>query len=214
MHLIGVLLAAGRSTRMGRLKQLLAWPLQGSVPISGSEEMGTDPFAVPSKPLVAAAYDSIAPACCAMVVVVGHEAEAVAAALGGRRFERVPVDPTAEMLASVKAGLAAARELHPTADVLLHPADHPQVRRETLDVLVATAAGAPGRAVMPEFDGQGGHPVLIPAALVREIISYDGTGGLRQFWLDHSQRCVRLPVDDQGVVIDIDLPSDYSLGVQ
>src|SRR5690554_3115419 len=105
MHLIGVLLAAGRSGRMGRLKQLLPWP-----PVDGE------------RPLVAAAFDAIAPACCAMVVVVGHEADAVLAALGERTFQSARVESGAEMLVSVKAGLLAARAIHPTADVLLHPA--------------------------------------------------------------------------------------------
>jgi molybdenum cofactor cytidylyltransferase len=159
--------------------------------------------------MVAAAFDSIAPACCAMVVVIGHEAEGVVAALGERAFEAVRVDPNAEMLASVKAGLAAARSMHPTADVLLHLADHPEVKRDTLEILVRTSAEQPNRAVVPEFDGRGGHPVVIPAGLVSSILDFQAAGGLRQFWLDHAERCVRLPVDDPGVVLDVDTPSDY-----
>ncbi|MEX2093532.1 MAG: NTP transferase domain-containing protein, partial [Pirellulales bacterium] len=134
MHLIGVLLAAGHSRRMGRLKQLLPWP-----PVEGD------------RPLVATAFDAIAPACCAMVVVVGHEADGVLAALSGRTFQSVYVDPDAEMLSSVKAGLAAARAIHPTADILLHPADHPEVRRETIELLIRASAEQSNRAVMPEY---------------------------------------------------------------
>ncbi len=160
MHLIGVLLAAGQSTRMGRLKQLLPWP-----PTSENPE-----------PLVAAAFDAIAPTCCAMVVVVGHEAEGVLAALGERAFQAVHVDPNAEMFSSVKAGLAAARAIQPTADVLLHPADHPEVKRETIEFLLRAAAEQPGRAVMPEYEGQGGHPVVIPTSMVSSILDFAKAG--------------------------------------
>ncbi len=197
MHLIGVLLAAGRSQRMGELKQLLPWP----------------PKSETFEPLVAAAFDAIAPACCAMVVVVGHEADLVLGALGERAFQSVRVSADAEMIASVKAGLSAAVAIHPTADVLLQPADHPEVRRETIELLLRTSAEQAGRAVMPEHEGRGGHPVVIPAELVYSILDFAGAGGLRQFWLDHPDDCVRLPVDDPGVILDLDVPSDYGAGV-
>lgn len=196
MHLIGVLLAAGRSGRMGRLKQVLPWP-----PESGE------------RTVAAAAFDAVAPACCAMVVVVGHEAESVLASLGERKFVAVHVDSQAEMLNSVKAGLQAARALHSSADVLLHPADHPEVERETIDRLVQELAATPEQAVMPEFAGRGGHPVVIPVALVESILAYRANGGLRQYWLDHPDRCRRLAVDDGSVVLDLDVPADYRAGV-
>jgi molybdenum cofactor cytidylyltransferase len=191
---IGVLLAAGRSTRMGRPKQLLPWP----------------PNSPDAKPLVAAAFDAIAPVCGEMVVVFGNEADAVIAALGEREFGAVAVDGGAEMIASVKAGLAVARGIDPTADVLLHPADHPEVRRETLDLLIQIAAKQPGRAIMPTFGGVGGHPVLIAAELAVDIVSYEGPGGLRQFWIDHADQCIRQEIDDPGVVFDLDTPADYA----
>jgi molybdenum cofactor cytidylyltransferase len=195
---IGVLLGAGRSTRMGRPKQLLPWP----------------PNAADSKPLVAAAFDAIAYVCDAMVVVVGHEADAVIAALGERDFGAVAVDGGAEMIASVKAGLAVARGIDPDAIVLLHPADHPKVRRETLDLLIQIAADYPGRAVMPTFGEAGGHPVLIAAELIIPIVSYEGSGGLRQFWIDYADQCIRVPADDSGIVLDLDTQSDYDRSVQ
>ena len=39
--------------------------------------------------------------------------------------------------------------------------------------------------------------------------AYEGPGGLRQFWIDHADRCVRRKVDDPGVVFDLDTPGDY-----
>lgn len=68
MKRIGVLLAAGQSKRMGRPKQLLPWPPKGEN----------------SKPLVAASFDAIARVCDEMYVVVGHQSDAVIAALSDR----------------------------------------------------------------------------------------------------------------------------------
>jgi molybdenum cofactor cytidylyltransferase len=164
-------------------------------------------------PLVAAAFDAVAPACCAMIVVVGHEAEAVVAALGERRFETVRVDADAEMLASVKAGLLAARAMHATADVLLQPADQPLVRRETIETLVEASAEQRSRVVLPEYGGRGGHPVIIPPELVPRILDFAADGGLRQFWVENAGECLRIPVDDAGVVFDVDTPADYGRGV-
>lgn len=195
---IGVLLAAGQSTRMGRPKQLLPWP----------------PKSTHAKSMVAVAFDAIEPVCDAMVVVVGHEANAVLEALGGREFGAVAVDAGAEMIASVKAGLAIARGIDPNGQVLLHPADCPDVRRAALDALCRAAAEHPGRAVIPTYGGAGGHPVLIAAELVMPIVAFEGEGGLRQFWLDRPESCLRLPVDDAGVVFDVDTESDYGRGIR
>ena len=189
---IGVLLAAGRGRRMGQTKQLLSY----------SSESG-------SKPLVAAAFDAIAGVCQEMVVVLGHEADAVSRALGHRTFHRVESDPDAEMFGSVRAGLEAARQLHPAADVLLQPGDHPAVRRKTLEALIRIGLAHPLCAVMPVYRGQGGHPVLIPPSVVREVLGYKGHGGLRQFWLEYPLLCLRLVVSDDAVVQDLDTPSDY-----
>jgi len=193
MKRIGVLLAAGRSTRMGRPKQLLPWP----------------PNTENSKPLVAAAFDAIARVCDEMFVVVGEEADAVLSALKGRTFRAIDVGVPGEMIRSVRLGLTSASQLDSSASVLLHPADHPEVRRDILESMICRAAEQPDCAIVPTYRGKGGHPALIPASLVEDVISHSGAGGLRQFWLDHADRCVRLAVDDPGVVFDVDTQSDY-----
>lgn len=200
MKRIGVLLAAGRSTRMGRPKQLLPWPPQGENP----------------KPLVAAAFDAIARVCDEMVVVVGHQAEEVIATLSDRKFQSIDSgNGTAEMMESVRGGLGFPFLRDPSiAQFLLQPADHPQVRLDTLESLLVKAKESPQCAVMPQYRGRGGHPVLIPRSVAKKILDDQGHGGLRQFWLDHPELCVRLPVDDPGVVFDIDTQSDYDFCVQ
>jgi molybdenum cofactor cytidylyltransferase len=198
---IGVLLAAGRSERMGRPKQLLPWP----------------PNSPDGKPLVAAAFDAVSRICDEMFIVLGHEADAVMAALGDRRCRHLTIgNPSSDMFQSVRAGLGMAPidcrvESDTPVQLLLHPADHPEVRRDTLEAIVLAAKESPERAVMPQFRGRGGHPVLIPPPVAKLICGYEGIGGLRQFWLDYPEHCLRLPVDDGGVVFDVDTQSDYDL---
>src|SRR6185436_13431162 len=99
---IGVLLAAGRGGRMGGTKQLTLWRSADG-----------------PKPLICAAYDAIRSICDEMIVVLGHEAEAVAAALGNRQFHRAASSADRPMFESIRAGLRAARELDAAAVVVL-----------------------------------------------------------------------------------------------
>lgn len=186
-HPIGLLLAAGRGLRMGGRKQWHLWETpQGN------------------KRLVAAAFDAIEFVCDPMVVVLGHEAEGVAGLLAGRTFRTVLSDPDAPMFESIRAGLELAQQLNCRAHVLLHPADHPEVAESTLQALLATAAEQPTRAVLPDYQGRGGHPVLIPPSICHRLLGAHCPAGLRQFWIDHPELCVRLPVDDERTICDID----------
>ncbi len=192
---IGVLLAAGRSRRMGRPKLLLPWPAPDG-----------------PRTVVAAAFDAIAGVCREVVVVVPAGDEALAAAivvaLGDRRF-RQAVPEGDEMIDSVWAGLRATHAIDNAADALLQPADHPGVAPRTLAALLEGRREQPDIAVIPEHDGRGGHPVIIPAGVFGDILSYDGPGGVRRFWQDHPDRCRRLQVDDPAVVHDVDTPDQY-----
>lgn len=188
---IGVILAAGRGRRMGRTKQLVEWPTEGG-----------------PQPLVSAAYDAIRPICDALVVVLGHDAEAVAAALGDRPFHRADSDPDAPMFASICVGLSAARRLQPEATIVLQPGDHPEVSATTLNTLTNRLISQVARALIPEYAGRGGHPVLIPSEVAELILGADCPDGLGQFWAEHPHLCERVAVDDPAVLRDVDTPDD------
>jgi molybdenum cofactor cytidylyltransferase len=209
----GLLLAAGRSKRMGRLKQTLPWP-----PLDRNLRSTVAPVNLGSEPehaistVVASAYDGIAPVCDRMVVVVGNDAGEVVAALRPRAFERVEVDSDAEMFVSICAGLRRAFDeanMPPCDAVLVQPGDHPAVARSTIDGMLAAFAADPARAVMPDYRGKGGHPALVPRLLFGPILGFDRPGGLRQFWLNHPGVCTRVPVHDPLCLLDLDTPGDY-----
>jgi molybdenum cofactor cytidylyltransferase len=176
---------------MGGLKQLKTWRSAGG-----------------EKPLLAAAYDAIQPICNEMVVVLGHEAEVVAAALGDRTFQPALSTPDRPMFESILAGLRKAGSLDAAANVVLQPGDHPEVARATLATLVEQLQLRPGQAIIPEYAGRGGHPALIPPNVVRLIVESECPHGLAQFWSEHPEMCHRVPVDDPSMLLDIDTPAD------
>ncbi len=188
---IGVILAAGRGRRMGGKKQLTPWP-------------GTEG----SKPLVAASYDSIRSICDDMVVVLGHIADSVVEALGDRLFHRAESNSEMPMFESIRAGLRTALFVDPSAAVVLQPCDHPEVAPSTLRTLMDESIARPHQAIIPQFESWGGHPVIIPPSICSKLIATECPDGLGQFWLDHSDLCHRVPINDPMVVRDIDKPAD------
>jgi len=192
----GVLLAAGRGRRMGRLKQLLPW---GETTV------------------VAAAFDALAGHCGAgMVLVAGEDAEAVGGALSGRTFRLVRGDSDVEQIESARLGLQRALELPRVERVFLHPADHPVIPEPVLDALLDRAEAE--TALIPTSRGRGGHPVLIPAGVAASIVSWspdEGGGGLRAYWESHPHLVQRLEFPDaSGIVMDLDTPGDYEAALR
>ena len=190
---VGLLLAAGRGRRMGETKQLLPWP-------------GADGRA---STVVAVSFELVASFASPVYVVLDHEAERVMAALPVDAFTVVRGDADADQSTSVRVGLDAIRAAGHRAPVLLHLADHPGVRCETIAALLAHASRDPTRAVVPVFEGRGGHPTIVPERLVEPLASNRLPAGLRAFWRDNPDAVSRVPVDDPGVRRDLDTPDDY-----
>lgn len=193
MPACGLLLAAGRSRRMGRTKQLLPWP--------GPDGPST---------VVAAAFDSLAPVCDRMFVTLGHDAQEVCAALGDRAFERVMCDADAPMFASVRAGLERICQWNPECGVLLLPADQPGIARGTIEAVLAEAGRGGDGAVTPEYRGRGGHPAWLSPAAIGIVLRDSGAGGLRGVWERHPTLRRRVEVDDPACARDLDTPEDYA----
>lgn len=176
--------------------------------MGGTKQLKPWPSAEGEKPLIAAAYDAIRPICDDMVVVLGHEADTVAAALADRPFHRAESNPDLPMFDSIRAGLRAAHQIDPTATIILQPGDHPYVTNATLHSVTDWSLQRPVQAIIPQHVGRGGHPVLIPPRIAALILAAVCPAGLGQFWLDHPELCYRVPVDDPSILRDIDTPAD------
>jgi molybdenum cofactor cytidylyltransferase len=148
-----------------------------------------------------------------VVVVVGHQADGVRQALDGIPLQFATNDrPDAGMSASLRAGIEAVESAAPNArgaSVLL--GDMPWVRPVDLESLVATFLGAgDDRICVPVFEGRRGNPVLWGASYFTELKRLGGDVGGRVVLERHARSVLEVPVDDGGVLRDVDTPEAWS----
>ena len=186
--LAAVVLAAGASQRMGRYKPLL-------------DLGGCSVLARVVALLRGHGVNQV-------VVVTGHRApelEPVARALGA--WPVYNPRHAEGMFTSLLAGMAAL-PTEANAFFLL-PVDIPLVRGHTLERLKSARTGQEHKALLPSFQGEPGHPPLIPTSLAPAIAAYEGPGGLRGFWEAHPELVASVPVADRFILRDLDHPEDY-----
>lgn len=183
-----VILAAGLSRRMGRENKLLL-PLEG------------EPLL---RRMVRSALDSV---CRKVMVVIGHEAEAVRHALHGLDVEFVLNPDYREGLgASVRHAALAVPD---DAPVIMCLGDMPRVGAGVLDKLIAAYDPDAGvLACQAAFEGKRGNPVLFGPELLPELRCLRGDEGARSLLGRHADAVVQVEVGDPGVLFDIDTPLD------
>ena len=86
-------------------------------------------------------------------------------------------------------------------------ADMPRVRPGTI-AAIAQRLAAGARIVVPVYRGQRGHPVGFAAALREELLALHGDSGARALLERHAEQVERLPVDDPGILQDVDTRED------
>jgi molybdenum cofactor cytidylyltransferase len=181
--IVGVLLAAGRSTRFGSDKLLV--PLEDGTPIG-----------VAALKNLAAAVDA--------VVAVVRPGDAVLAAALAAHGARVTECPNAAE--GMGESLAWGVRGSPTAAArLIALADKPWMRPAAIERVVgALRRGAPIAA--PGWQGRQGHPVGFAALHYPELIALSGDLGARPVIERHGVLLVE--AEDSGVVRDVDAPQD------
>ena len=183
-----VLLAAGRSRRMGAFKPLL-------------------PFG--SRTVVEACVASLREGGAAeVVVVVGHRGDEVRGVLREIPFVRFAVNEAAgsEMGVSVARGVEALSV--GTGAVLVALVDQPAVpAAEVARLVEARRAGA--RLVVPEWQGRGGHPVLVDLSFREELLTLTPERGLRALFDSHRAEVLRVASGSPYVARDVDTWDEY-----
>ena len=183
-----LVLAAGRSQRMGTQKLLL--------PVGG-------------QPMIARIVDQLlASPIDRVFAVIGPDGDRIAAALAGRPVTFVVnADEQGEMLSSVRCGLAALPQECTAALVVL--GDQPGLTANVVAQLLRAFQTADRGIVVPTADGRRGHPLLVALRYRDEILtSYDAVG-LRGLLQAHPEDVYEVEVGTPRILEDLDTPQDF-----
>ena len=188
----GIILAAGRSTRMGQ-------PKAGLLVAEG----GTTFAAAITATLQAAGLADV-------IVVAGAHPREVAEAVRGLAGVQVVQNPQWEagQLSSLVAGLDAVDT--PDLDaVLVTLVDIPLVRRDTVEALLETWRATRAPIVRPAIGTRHGHPVIFGRATFEDLRTAPLDVGAKAVIARWGRAIVNVAVDDPGVLVDVDTPADY-----
>lgn len=190
-RLAAVVLAAGRSARMGEAKQLLRVGMCAML-------------ARTLERVHSSRVDEV-------VLVLGFMAEAIrrelpAALLNGLRIV-INEHYQSGMASSLRAGLAAVTSTSDAALIVL--ADQPFVRPETMDRIVERYRESNAEIAIPFYRGSRGNPVLLDRSVFAEAMRLEGDVGCRAIFANHRDKIVEVDVDDAGILADIDSREDY-----
>lgn len=186
-----VLLAAGRSTRMGTPKLLLPWgeePALIAHVVQRYQEAGVDEI----------------------FVVTGASRDEVQAAVEPLAVRTVfnPRFEGEDMLSSLQVGL---REVDGTdaAAAVVSPADIPDVQADTIRALIECWREGEPTIVVPSYEFQRGHPILLGRTEFAGILGLQPGDTLRRYLRENESRLTYVEVQDPGILRDVDTPQDY-----
>lgn len=186
-QIAALLLAAGRSMRMGTRNKLLC--------------------EIDGVPLVRrAANAALASHACPVMVVSGYQAEQVEAALLDRPVSIVRNPDYADgMATSLRCGL---RALPADVDaVIVMLADMPAVSAEDVDRLIAAFDPADPAVLVPEHGGRRGNPVLWPRRYFADMMAIAGDTGARGLLEQYANEVRSVPFPSASIFADVDTPA-------
>jgi molybdenum cofactor cytidylyltransferase len=183
-----IVLAAGTSRRMGRPKQLL--------------RLG-------GKSLLEHTLDNVRGSSVDEIVLVLGAAEDEVRRQVATAGMHVVVNPDFQqgMGTSLRRGLAAVSPTAEAAFAVL--ADQPFVRSSTFDQMIAYRKKHAAQILIPFYRGFRGNPVLLDRSVFPELMNLTGDVGCRAIFGSHTESINKLPVEDPGILLDIDSAEDW-----
>jgi len=187
----GIILAAGRSVRMGTPKALLP--------------------ASPTESFVARLLTTLRDGGIENPVVVGRPGDEQLRGEVERQGGVYVVNPKADeggQLSSLLAGLSACDRAH-LRGVMVVPVDAPLLSPSTVATLLAVFDATLAPVVRARYQGRNGHPVIFSRGVFDELRRADPATGAKSVVHAHRQTILNVDVDDPGVVGDVDTPESY-----
>ena len=186
MTIAALVLAAGRSTRMGSNKLL---------------EYLND------RPIVRHVVDAaLASQARPVVVVTGHQESEINKALASCDVSYTSNPHYAEGLStSLKAGMAS---LPSTCEgVLILLGDMPLIDSPLINHMIEQVKASPSAlAFVPIHKGEWGNPVLLTRLLFDQVSSLEGDAGARKLLMAHRDRVIEVPIESDSIFLDLDTP--------
>jgi molybdenum cofactor cytidylyltransferase len=186
-HIEAIILAAGESARMGFPKPLLR---------------------IDNETFIGHLVKIIEPLVSRVIVVIGAHKERVRPAIPSRDNVTVIVNDNFArgQLSSIKVGLRAV--LSETDAVMIHLADHPMILPATIERLVRAYTEGNSPILITRYRGRRGHPVIFGQEVFEELLRTPEDVGARAVVNADPARVAYIDVDDPGVCVDLDIPSD------
>jgi molybdenum cofactor cytidylyltransferase len=193
MRVVGIILAAGESRRMGRLKALL-------------------PFG--DKTVIEQVIQSLLHAELAVVtVVLGHRAADIAAVIHSWPVHMLHnSDYQHGMTTSVQVAL---RDITPIPDAyLLALVDQPHIAPELIRQLLTAFARTAKGVIIPTYHGKRGHPIILATRYRQDILALGPDQGLHLVTRGYPDDTLEIPVDTDDILRDMDYQADYEAELQ
>jgi molybdenum cofactor cytidylyltransferase len=196
--IVGVILSAGESSRMGRPKALL--PIDG---VRFIEKIVTT--------LKATRVGQI-------VVVLGHNVTELR-----RKVSDLPVDLVINpdykqgQLTSLRAAIHSiegGRDPERVDGILVHLVDHPYINAELVNLMIERFYETKKLIVVPRYQNRRGHPVIFSRALFAELLAAPLDRGAKAVVHAHRDDTLEIDTNDEGAIIDIDTPEDHRRHVE
>jgi len=184
-----LILAAGESSRMGQDKALLTYRGRTFLEtiVASLQEAGIERVAV----------------------VLGHHAEQIQGAVTLEGAEIIiNRDYRRGQTSSLQAGLRALESPSLEA-VVLCLVDHPLVAADTVRRLVASFRETGASVVIPTYENQHGHPVVISHALFEGLLRLSPDEGANTVIRKYRDSTEFVEVTDEGILLDVDNPDAY-----
>jgi len=186
-----VILAAGKSSRMGQPKMVLPW---GHTTVIGK---------VITTLMNAGLND--------LHVVTGDNQTILKKGLNGFPIEFVfnPDSADGEMISSVQIGLKSLLVKSEAALIVL--GDQPQIETHVVLAIMDSYLSTRSEIVVPSYQMHRGHPWLVDKSLWGEIFELKQTDTLQNILRHHQEKINYISVNTPSIIQDLDTPEEYKL---